>query len=295
MLNTFPSDGLDLGLVDFLRLEGTGRDVFRGWCHEGLPLRAFGGQVAAQALIAAGRTVPEGRTVHSLHGYFLRAGSTALPVVYRVERLRDGGSFVTRQVSAEQDGEVVFTLSASFKSAERSYDRQPVMPAAPDPAALPDLYEVWAAHDREDLEQQMYRHALEVRRAPDPAEPSSPGATEQKLWIRASGKLPDDPLIHAGSLTYASDLFLAPTAALAVEPPRPLRGRPSAVYLTSLDHAVWFHRPFRADEWLLFSQRSPSSSDGRGLAFADVWSRDGRLVAHVVQETVLRPLREPRR
>ncbi|MFI1018652.1 acyl-CoA thioesterase [Streptomyces sp. NPDC020965] len=298
MPNTLPSDtpGLGLGLVDFLRLEQVAPDVFHGWCHEGLPLRAFGGQVAAQALTAAGRTVPEGRIVHSLHGYFLRGGNTARPVVYRVERLREGGSFATRQVSAEQDGDVVFTLSASFKHTEHAYDRQSRMPATPDPDTLPDLFELWAASDPEDFGQQAYRQALEIRRVPDPPEPGSPGMTEQKLWIRAAGgPLPDDPLLHACSLAYASDLFLAPTAALALERPRPLRGEPSKVYLTSLDHALWFHRPFRADEWMLFAQRSPSSVDGRALTFADVWSHDGRLIAHVVQEAVLRPLRETRR
>ncbi|MFD4829351.1 acyl-CoA thioesterase [Streptomyces uncialis] len=294
MPHILPTDEVGLGLVDFLSLDRAGQDIFHGWCHAGLPLRAFGGQVAAQALSAAGRTVSEGWAAHSLHGYFLRGASTVRPVVYRVERLREGGSFATRQVSAEQDGQVVFTLSASFKPAEHSYDLQPAMPATPDPSTLPDLYELWAAADPEDFGQQRYRHALEIRRVPDPPEPASPGMTEQKLWIRASRTLPDGPLLHAGALAYASDLFLAPTAALALEPPRPLRGGPSKVYLTSLDHAIWFHRPFRADEWLLFAQRSPSSVDGRALAFAEVWSQDGRLIAHVVQEAVLRPLREPR-
>ncbi|MFE5858212.1 acyl-CoA thioesterase [Streptomyces sp. NPDC056500] len=285
----------DLGLVGYLSLDRVGQDIFQGWCHEGLPLRAFGGQVAAQALTAAGRTVSDGQFVHSLHGYFLRGGNTARPVVYRVERLREGGTFATRQVSAEQDGEVIFTLSASFKHLEHAYDRQSKMPAAPDPHALPDLFDLWAAAAPEDCGQQLYRHALEMRRVPDPPEPHSPGMTEQKLWIRAAGPLGDEPLLHACSLAYASDLFLAPTAALGLERPRPLRGEPSKVYLTSLDHAVWFHRPFRADEWMLFAQRSPSSVDGRALAFADVWSHDGRLIAHVVQEAVLRPLRETRR
>ncbi|MEU5397871.1 acyl-CoA thioesterase II [Streptomyces sp. NPDC005963] len=293
MPHTLPQDGL--GLVDYLSLDRVGQDVFHGWCHEGLPLRAFGGQVAAQALTAAGRTVSDGRSVHSLHGYFLRGGNTARPVVYRVERLRDGGSFATRQVSAAQDGEVIFTLSASFKRSEHAFDRQSEMPATPDPDTLPDLYELWAASDPADSGQQVYRHALEMRRVPDPPRPSTPGMTEQKLWIRAAGPLSDAPMLHACSLAYASDLFLAPTAALSLEPPRPLRTEPSKVYLTSLDHAIWFHRPFRADEWMLFSQRSPSTVDGRALAFADVWSHDGRLIAHVVQEAVLRPLRENRR
>lgn len=288
MLLTDPSNRHDL--VAFLSLEQVERDLFRGWCHEGLPLRAFGGQVAAQALTAAGRTVPEGRSVHSLHGYFLRGGSTARPIVYQVERLRDGGSYLSRQVSAVQDGEVIFTLSASFKRAEAGYDRQPEMPGTPDPAAVPDLYALWAASDPEDFGHQAYQQALEIRRVPEPG-PVTPGLAEQKLWIRAVGPLPADPLLHSCSLAYASDLFLAPTAALPLENLRPLRGEPSKVFLTSLDHAIWYHRPFRADEWMLFSQRSPTTVDGRALAFAEVWSRDGALIAHVVQEAVLRPRR----
>ncbi|MEU9605387.1 acyl-CoA thioesterase II [Streptomyces sp. NPDC048057] len=283
-------------LTGFLSLERLDRDLFRGWCHEGLPLRAFGGQVAAQALTAAGGTVGGGvqPDVHSLHGYFLRGGDPARPIVYAVERLRDGRTFSSRRVTAQQDGEVIFTLSASFKSAESGYDRQPAMPATPDPDAVPDLFELWAQTSPADFEQLVFPDALEVRRLPGPAEPTAPGLTEQKLWIRATDPLGDDPLLHACALAYASDLLLAPTTALSLERPRPLREEPSSVFITSLDHAIWYHRPFRADEWLLFSQRSPSAADGRGLAFADVWGHDGRLIAHVVQEAVLRPARSAR-
>lgn len=291
-LRSMPPDGL--GLVGFLHVEEAGRDLFQGWCHDGLPSRAFGGQVAAQALAAAGRTVPEGRFAHSLHGYFLRGGDTARPITYRVDRLREGGSYLARQVSAEQDGALVFTLSASFKQAEQGYDRQPGMPDVPAPDSLPDLFHLWAAADPEDFGQQAYRHALEMRRVPVEPESAAAGPVEQKLWIRASAPLPDDQLSHSCALAYASDLFLAPTAALTLERLRPLRGEPSKVYLTSLDHSLWFHRPFRADEWMLFAQRSPSAVDGRALAFADVWSHDGRLIASVAQEAVLRPLRPVR-
>lgn len=293
MLTTAPSDRR--GLVAFLHLEEAGPDRFRGWCHAGLPLRAFGGQVAAQALTAAGHTVAEGWSVHSLHGYFLRGGQTTRPITYEVDRLREGGSYCARQVSAVQDGEVIFTLSASFKTAEEGvYDRQVQAPTAPHPDSLPDLFGQWAEVVPADYGRRDYRAALEVRRVPTRPTEVTAGQTEQKLWIRSATPLADDPLLHACSLAYASDLLLAPTAALSLEQPRPLRGGPSKVYMTSLDHALWFHRPFRADEWMLFTQRSPSSSDGRALAFADVWSQDGQLIASVVQEAVMRPLRESR-
>ncbi|MEV6697469.1 acyl-CoA thioesterase domain-containing protein [Streptomyces sp. NPDC051453] len=290
MLETVPSH--DTGLVGFLALEQVDRDLFRGWCHEGLPMRAFGGQVAAQALTAAGRTVGEGRSVHSLHGYFLRPGDPAHPIVYQVERLRDGGSYAAREVKAVQGGETIFTLSASFKRPETTWDRQPRMPETPPPAETPDLFELWAAAAPEDHAQSRYFRALEMRYVPPAAQPPLPGTTEQRLWIRSAERLPHDrPLLHACALAYASDLFLAPSTAIPVEKPRPFREEPSKVYLTSLDHAIWYHRPFRADEWMLFVQRSPSAVDGRGLAFADVWSRHGILIATVVQEAVQRPLR----
>ncbi|WP_329204701.1 acyl-CoA thioesterase II [Streptomyces sp. NBC_00683] len=274
----------------FLSLEQLDRDLFRGWCHDGIPLRAFGGQVAAQALTAAGRTVPEDRVVHSLHGYFLRAGDTAHPLVYSVERVRDGASYLSRRVTALQGGEIVFTLSASFKARERTADRQTTMPETPDPGALPDVYATWARNNPEDYARAEFRRVLEMRYVPGPAEPT-PGLTEQKLWMRSVERLPDDPMLHACALAYASDLFLAPATALMTDRPRMVRTEPPSVFLTSLDHALWYHRPFRADEWMLFAQRSPTAGDGRGLAFADVWSLDGRLIAHVVQETVVRPSR----
>ncbi|GLF93242.1 acyl-CoA thioesterase [Streptomyces yaizuensis] len=282
----------------FLSLEQLDRDLFRGWCHDGIPSRAFGGQVAAQALTAAGRTVPGDRAVHSLHGYFLRAGDSSRPLVYTVERIRDGASYTSRRVSALQGGEIVFTLSASFKRPERTDDRQQAMPPTPGPDSLPDLYETWARNNPQDFAQAEFRRVLDMRYVPGPPEPNAPGLTEQKLWMRAAQRLPDDPMLHACALAYASDLFLAPSTVLSEQLPRMLReeaDEPSSVFLTSLDHGIWYHRPFRADEWMLFAQRSPTAVDGRGLAFADVWSLDGRLIAHVVQETVARPARTRRR
>ncbi|MEU2506608.1 acyl-CoA thioesterase domain-containing protein [Streptomyces sp. NPDC007863] len=289
------SGALGKGFVGLLSVERLDRDVFRGWCHDGMPSRAFGGQVAAQALAAAALTVPEGRTAHSLHGHFLRPGDTARPLDYSVERVRDGSSYLSRRVTAVQGGEPVFTLTASFKRPETADDRQPAMPRVPGPDELPDMYETWAANSPEDFAQAEFCRVLDMRYVPGPPEPNTPGLTEQKLWIRATERLPDDPVVHTRALTYVSDLFLAPAAALGHQLPRMLRDEPSSVFLTSLDHSVWYHRPFRADEWMLFSQRSPTSVDGRGLAFADVWSLDGRLIAHVVQETVVRPSRTHRR
>ncbi|WP_018528804.1 MULTISPECIES: acyl-CoA thioesterase II [unclassified Streptomyces] len=283
-------------LIDFLSLERVERDLFRGWCHDGARLRAFGGQVAAQALTAAGHTVDSSLAVHSLHGYFLRAGDTRRPIVYQVERLRDGRAYVSRRVTAVQRGEPIFTLSASFKLPEESGPgeaRHVTMPRAMPPEDLPDAFAPAAGAAigvPEDHEVREFHRALSVRLVP-PSRPAPDGGTEQWLWVKAAHPLPDDPMLHACGLAYASDLLLAPSAALHREPPRMLRQEPDTVFLTSLDHAIWFHRPFRADEWLLVVQRSPTAGDGRGLAHGDFWTRDGRLVASVVQETVLRTAR----
>jgi len=194
-------------------------------------------------------------------------------------------------------------LSASFKQPEPGgHDRQPPPPGSPDPELLPDYFDLWARTDPEGAEHAAIRQALQVRYMGTESSPAGgratggepapePGVTEQRLWVRALEPLPDDPVLHTCALTYASDLLLAPTTALAVEPPRTVSARPSTLFLTSLDHALWFHRPFRADEWLLVSQQSRTAGDGRGLARSEVWTRDGRLVASAVQETVLRPLR----
>ncbi|MFF1398819.1 acyl-CoA thioesterase [Streptomyces sp. NPDC058287] len=280
------------GLVGFLSLERLELDLFRGWCHDGAPLRAFGGQVAAQALTAAGHTVAHERPVHSLHGYFLRAGNTRRPIVYSVERLRDGRSYTARRVTAIQDGEAIFTLSASFKVPEDESDRYQVMPDVPKPEELPDAYRYWAENNPEAYREAAYAHVMSMRVVP-PSAPGDPaagdrGRTEQYVWFRTLDPLPDDPLLHVCALAYCSDLSLAPTAALDQEALYPLRDGPSRVAMTSLDHAMWFHRPFRADDWLLFAQRSPSAGDGRGFNLGDFWTRDGTLVASVVQEAVLR-------
>ncbi|MCX4745253.1 acyl-CoA thioesterase II [Kitasatospora sp. NBC_01287] len=281
--------------LDLLRIEELDEDLYRGQCHAGAPLRAFGGQVAAQALIAGGRTLPAGRAVHSLHGYFLRPGDPTRPILYQVERIRDGHSYATRRVTAVQRGEAIFTLSASVKRPERSSERQRTMPPVPGPEELPDPIPGWAQADPEDFDQAAGFHSLDIRFIP-PGAPGMPAETEgvpqQFVWLRTGSPLPaDDDLLHVCALTYLSDLTLAATTALHLQPHRFQRSEPPLITLASLDHAMWFHRPFRADEWLLFAQRSPSASDGRGLALGEFYSRDGLLVASAVQETLVRERR----
>jgi len=262
-------------ISDLLELERIEENLFRGWCHQGSPQRAFGGHVAAQALTAAGATVPDDRGVHSLHGYFIRAGRTDRPIIYEAERTRDGGSFTTRRVVAIQDGETIFSLSASFQRAEPSSEHQAAMPevAGPDDG---DLAEIDALPIRQAV--------LEIRYIGDPGEglPDEGRGPRQRLWVRAKDRLPDAPLSHVCALTYISDIRLAGTAGLAH------RDEPGVPQFASLDHAVWFHRPFRADEWLLFDMDSPSYASSRGLARGRFFSQDGRLVASVTQEVLIR-------
>ncbi len=278
--------------LDLLQVEKLGGNLFQGQCHAGAPLRAFGGQLAAQALTAAGRTLPAGRLVHSLHGYFLRTGDPSRPIDYEVERIRDGLSYVTRRVTAIQQDEPIFTLSASFKRPEETTERQRTMPPVPQPEELPDQIRAWAEAAPQDFDRSSAFHSLDVRFVPADAPgmpPEIPGVPQQFVWLRTGTPLPsDDPLVQVCALTYLSDLTLAATTALHLQPHRFQRSGPSRVTLASLDHAMWFHRPFRADDWLLFAQRSPSASDGRGLAMGEFYNRDGFLVASAVQETLLR-------
>ncbi|MCM2393891.1 acyl-CoA thioesterase [Streptomyces albipurpureus] len=287
-----PDNG-DADLVRFLALERLDRDLFSGMCHRGGTGRAFGGHLAAQALAAAGHTVDADRRVHSLHGYFLRPGELHQPMLYHVERLRDGRSYGARRVTAFQGGEAVFTLSASFKSPEDTADRQRPMPSVPAPEELPDPYPMWARTRPKDFAASVYRRVVSMRvvpRSDRPGPPAPSGVTEYVLWMRAVEPLPDDATLHGCALTYASDLAPGAVAAMAHEEPRMLRSAPDRVFTASLDHSMWFHRPFRADEWLLFVVRSPSESDGRGLATGKVWTREGELAASFAQEVVVRPL-----
>jgi acyl-CoA thioesterase-2 len=285
-------------LLDLLDLEQIERDIFRGHSRPAVVPRVFGGQVAAQALVAAGRTVPEDRHAHSLHAYFLRPGDPGAPIVYTVDRIRDGRSFTTRRVVAVQHGQPIFHLSASFQLFEEGLDHQAPMPSAPDPATLPTSAERLRSY--EHLHPAVVERFLEVREAVDLRyvdEPpygrfGEPREPHSQVWFRTNGKLEgaiDTPLLHVVLATYVSDMTLLDSVLLA-------HGRGGwavgDVVGASLDHAMWFHRPFRADEWLLYDQESPSASGGRGLGQARIHTQDGSLAISVIQEGVVRVPRE---
>ncbi|MFJ7997391.1 acyl-CoA thioesterase II [Streptomyces sp. NPDC096310] len=290
-------------LLDLLDLERIERDIFRGRGSSASAVvpRVFGGQVAAQALVAAGRTVPADRTAHSLHAYFLRPGDPGAPIVYTVDRIRDGRSFTTRRVVAVQHGRPVFHLSASFQTYEEGLEHQTRMPRAPDPETLPTGAELLPRYADRFVHPEVVDRLLEARAAvdlryvdaPPYAEVGEPREPRSQVWFRTTGKLSDDPLLHVCLATYVSDMTLLDSVLLA-------HGRGGwtvgDVVGASLDHAMWFHRPFRADEWLLYDQQSPSSSGGRGLGQARIFTQDGRLAISVIQEGVIRVPRdgEPR-
>ncbi|MBC9716991.1 acyl-CoA thioesterase II [Streptomyces sp. TRM66268-LWL] len=281
------------GLLDLLDLERIEQDYFRGQSQSALVPRVFGGQVAAQALVAAGRTVPEGRDAHSLHAYFLRTGDPGAPIVYEVDRIRDGRSFTTRRVVAVQHGKPIFHLSASFQAYEEGLEHQAAMPAAPDPETLPTAAEMLPRYADSFVDPRTVQRMIKARGAVDlryvDAPPfgtvGEPREPRSQVWFRANGKLGDDPLLHVCLATYVSDMTLLDSVLLA-------HGRGGwavgDVVGASLDHAMWFHRPFRADEWLLYDQESPSSSGGRGLGQARIYTQDGRLAISVIQEGVVR-------
>lgn len=286
-------------LLTLLDLERVERDIFRGASRRAVIPRVFGGQVAAQALVAAGRTVPDDRHAHSLHAYFLVPGDPGAPIVYEVDRIRDGASFTTRRVVAVQHGRPIFHLSASFQAAEDGLEHQAAMPDAPDPETLPTAEETLPRHadrfpDPTVVDRLLEaRAAVDLRYAQDPPYLTAGQRREPRsqVWFRARGTLADDPLLHVCLATYVSDMTLLDSILLA-------HGRGGwavgDVVGASLDHAMWFHRPFRADEWLLYDQESPSSSGGRGLGTAKIWTRDGRLAVSVIQEGLVRVPRSRR-
>ncbi|MFF4039045.1 acyl-CoA thioesterase II [Streptomyces sp. NPDC001816] len=278
-------------LLELLDLEQLEEDIFRGQSRSAVVPRVFGGQVAAQALVAAGRTVPADRLAHSLHAYFLRLGDPGAPIIYSVDRIRDGRSFTTRRVVAVQHGKPIFHLSASFQTYEEGLDHQAPMPPAPDPETLPTSQERLRGYDHLDpavVEKFIEaREAIDLRYVDEPpygkfGEPREP---HSQVWFRANGKLDDDPLLHVVLATYVSDMTLLDAVLLA-------HGRGGwavgDVVGASLDHAMWFHRPFRADEWLLYDQESPSAHGGRGLGQARIYTQDGQLAISVIQEGVVR-------
>lgn len=279
-------DALDQ-LVALLDLEAIEVNIFRGMSPDEDRQRIFGGQVAGQALVAAARTVEPERQVHSLHAYFLRPGDPRRPILYEVDRIRDGRSFTTRRVVAIQHGQAIFNMSASFQVPEEGYAHAYPMPEVPPPDTLPSLRD--RLKGRTDLEAFLARpRPIEIRHVDwPPDQPDEDLEPRQRVWMRANGTLPDDPVIHQIVLTYASDMTLLDTTMV----PHGRSWFEPSVFMASLDHAMWFHRPFRADDWLLYAQDSPSASGGRGLARGLVFTRDGTLVASVSQEGLIRRAR----
>ena len=259
-------------LIDLLDLEPLEVNLFRGVSPDDDRQRVFGGQVAGQALVAAGRTVehPE-RRVHSLHAYFLRPGDPHAPIIYEVDRIRDGGSFTTRRVVAIQHGHAIFHLSASFHHDEPGPEHHLPMPQVPPADELAPPSDADPARP------------IDLRRLPPPH--SGPGCA--RAWMRADGRLPDDPLLHACVVAYASDLTLLDTTLSA----HGLSIASPGLMLASLDHAMWFHCAFRADEWLLYDQDSPVAHGARAFARGSIFSASGDLVASVVQEGLVRSRR----
>jgi acyl-CoA thioesterase II len=276
--------------ADRMSLHQVDRDIFTGWCHSGSPLRAYGGQIAAQSLMAAGHTVDsDERRVHSLHGYFLRPGQTKDSITYLVDRPRDGRSFSTRVVRAVQHGETIFMMTASFAVDDPGPEHQFTKPALDRPEAfieipvpLPEYLKGAASPADLDYPDS---HIIALRIV----EPERPimledGRYERMAWVRVEEDLPDDTLIQACALTYLSDLTMVSTA---LAPHTGTLQRPD-LQLASIDHAVWFHSPTRADRWLLFAQDTPVARGGHGLARGLFYDEQGALVASVVQESLMR-------
>ena len=273
-------------LVTLLALEPIEVNIFRGRSPDESRQRVFGGQVAGQALVAAARTVDDDRLVHSLHAYFLRPGDPTVPILYEVERLRDGRSFSTRRVAAIQHGRVIFNLQASFHVDEPGPDHQLTMPPGlPAPESLPGWHERMAPYQDQLGELYQQPRPIDVRYVNgDPLSRKGTPSTGQCVWLRADGTLPDDPVVHACVVTYASDMTLLDTTVL----PFGLAWDSPGMRMASLDHAMWFHRPFRADGWLLYDQHALSTSKARGFAGGAIFTADGRLVVSVVQEGLTR-------
>lgn len=283
-------------LVAALRLEKIEENLFRGPRASIGWQRVFGGQVLGQALSAACQTVDPARPVHSLHGYFLLAGDPGHDIIYDVERIRDGGSFTTRRVKAIQHGQPIFTMSASFHRREDGFEHQAPMPEVPGAETLPTVAQLMALSGAEipaSMRNFWQRENPIDMRVTDPSRytGNGPRAPAQAVWLRANGTLPADPVVHAALLAYASDFTLLDTALI---PHGKVLFDPD-LQLASLDHAMWFHRPFAADEWVLYVQDSPSGCGARGFCRGLLFAQDGRLIASTVQEGLMRKRAAPRR
>lgn len=276
-------------LVDLLSLERLDRDFFRGQSQDLGWGAIFGGQVLGQALSAAAQTVPDDRPVHSLHGYFVRAGDVRRPILYQVDRLRDGRSFTTRRVVAVQEGEAIFSLEASFQVQEDGFEHQDAMPEAPDPDTLRSERDL-ALSIAGELPEALRAMATAERpveiRPVEPRDPRRPRVTRPRrlMWYRAVDELPDNPALHRYLLAYASDFSFLGTAM----DPHGVSWLSPGMQVSSVDHVMWFHRPFRFDDWLLYVVDSPSASGGRGLVRGQFFDRQGRLVASCAQEGLIR-------
>lgn len=276
-------------LLEILDLEQIEDDIFRGRSPEDRQQRVFGGQVAGQALVAAGRTVPLNRPVHSLHAYFIRPGDPLVPIIYTVDRLRDGRSFTTRRVAAIQHGKAIFTLSASFQVSEDGPEHHATMPDAPGPETLPTNRDRLASLFGDRFADEFTRRRpFDLRHVTpltwEAAKDPSLITPESRVWLKIDGDLPDDPLLHVCLMTYASDMTLLDTVLLN----HGLAWGDRRTMGASLDHAMWFHRPFRADQWLLYAQDTPFAGGARGLAHGQVFTQDGQLVVSVMQEGLVR-------
>lgn len=276
-------------LQHILDLEPLERNLFRGRSPQVGWQRVFGGQVIGQALVAASRTVVEDRPAHSLHGYFLRPGDPTVPIIYEVDRIRDGGSFTTRRVVAIQHGEAIFSMSASFQIREDGLEHQADLPDVPMPETLPseqDMKEKFIPFAPENVRKYWERERPIETRPVDITHFISNKALppQQYVWVRASGALPDDERIHQCVLAYASDMTLLDTSLY----PHGTSVFSPKIQAASLDHSMWFHRPFRTDEWLLYATDSTSSSGARGMNRGQLFTRDGILVASTAQEGLIR-------
>jgi len=276
-------------LLALLDLEPLEVNIYRGRNRDIGSGRVFGGQVFAQSLVAAQRTVAAGREAHSVHGYFLRAGDLKTPIIFFVDRPRDGGSFTSRRVTAIQHGEAIFHLSASFHVREPGLEHQMPMPEVPPPESLTSELDLVRA--RADRIPEPLRAILTQDRPIDfrPVVPINPEAAATRepvrhVWFRAMSPLPDEPIIHQAVVAYASDYGLLPTALF----PHGVAFRDRRLQIASLDHSLWLHRPFRADDWLLYAMESPAASGARGFTRGALFTRDGTLVASVAQEGLIR-------